>query len=463
MSAGLMHLVAHTPTELTPQFELPNTVANTLATLNINDANLLPRNGDLFKPEYLIIDLTSENRHQEAHDIIKNCSFILEGNGNEIIAIPFSIMHLHTPAQITPSRLKITINFEYFFGFTEGFIPIIQVPYTTIRPKIKHNLTGTINQNIRLIGKFTFLDNQPRRLLALTTTSILSRNFHKINIISNTASKQFNIYGCGYLQGILMKLNTENSGIDNIASISFTINGHIYHSFTRELVELYCERIENNLLYIPMNLNTTMSSPMNTNGLSLGRIDEFKMTITTNLDMGFDIDLNFMMIGNVKIMSGMIGNQIITDASLERLPHIIAPRPEPVNNVPVQQMQRLQWTIMPINFDIPAEHQCPITYEPINLTNDGIYKCDQCANLFSIVAFVHWMREGGRNCPMCRFSTINTTYYTENGEPIENVGGIPVSSIVPAIQLPEDGIDAEEGNMRRSRPNRILERIRRFF
>jgi len=107
-----------------------------------------------------------------------------------------------------------------------------------------------------------------------------------------------------------------------------------------------------------------------------------------------------------------------------------------------------QWQVQPLDFDIPADTICPITYEPIDAVNDGVYKCITCHNLIGFNAFCTWLatNANGGCCPLCRSRDIGDTYY-------KRMDTIPKNN--PDIRSHINSI----GRKRLS----ILEYARRFF
>ena len=99
------------------------------------------------------------------------------------------------------------------------------------------------------------------------------------------------------------------------------------------------------------------------------------------------------------------------------------------------------WTVCKINFDIPNNSICPITYEIIDIMQ-GICKCNQCNNIFGYNAFNRWITEQARNCPICRNTNIENKYYTVSGEHIgigtSNSNVIaPIRIVEPITSLPQ--------------------------
>jgi len=96
------------------------------------------------------------------------------------------------------------------------------------------------------------------------------------------------------------------------------------------------------------------------------------------------------------------------------------------------------WTVCKINFDIPNNSICPITYEIIDIMQ-GICKCNQCNNIFGYNAFNRWITEQARNCPLCRNTNIENKYYTVSGEHI-GIGisiGTSNSNVIAPIRILE--------------------------
>ena len=451
MPGGLIHLVAidrGSPMTIATASNVGSVYANDSIILNLDSMfNNLPRTTDVMLPEYILVDMNTQPAGHNVEYIIKNYRLVFNIGGQSKY-IPLQILDYLEKASLTPrNKLKIPINFNYFFNNNDGF-PLVAIQYHTISVNIEHMTTGGRLNNASIICKGKYLDIEERRNIARHPFQFRAREINALHLESTTLEKTFNIYGGGLIGGIILRINNLDTSIENITGIEFFLNGHNRHNFNGDLIDTQCQRLATNAIYIPMNLDGDLRSDINSNALNLSRIDDFQIKITTNLNSGFNITAYAIQPNLYRIMDGMIGTVFLYNLSLTtpepidrrgavgRMPAVATPMP------PSQQQPAvIQWIVGKIDFPISEDINCPIMYEPIDISQ-GVCKCNRCNNIFGYNAFKIWITEQSRSCPICRNTNIENKYYTVSGEPIttdvNNNLIVPMSVPVPAVVFDRD-------------------------
>jgi len=430
-SGGLMHLM--TIDNASPIIESADTRASTIQTFNIkhiefsNNQALLPRTHDITIPKFLLINIPvhlTEPHQKEAYinNLIDNWSFNLEIGGDNILSIPFLVMNALEPYSITPNnKVKLMIPFEKVFSFVDG-VPIVSLPYHDVKIELKTNPANPHFQDIqcKVLCISKYLDNSERIILLRNPQESHIKEIHSLNLDSQTANKRFDIYGGGLLNGIILQLTTPNTNLQNIRKVSILLNGIARLEWDADVLDLMAQRLSHTAFYINPNMNgVRLLSPIDTNTLNLSRIDNFAINIETNLETGFNIAAHFIVNNKVKIRNGMMGKQNRIDYSTQETIHH---PPLPPNRVAIASINTqpnapnpINWIMQPLDFEVPRDTMCPILYEPINLVDDGVYKCIRCNNLIGFNAFKRWIDASPtRGCPLCRTRDIMHIYYKKS-------------------------------------------------
>lgn len=434
MSGGLIHLVAidrGSPMTMITS-NVGSVYSNDSIILNLDSiVNNLPRNTDLMLPEYILVDMNMQPAGHNAEYIIQNYRLVFNMGGQDKY-LPLQILDYLEKASLTPrNKLKIPINFNYFFNINDG-IPLVAIQYHNISVNIEPMTTGGILNNASIICKGKYLDVEERRNIVRNGLEFRCREINTLHLESTTLEKTFNIYGGGLIGGIILRINNLDTSIENITGIEFFLNGQSRHNFNGDLIDTQCQRLATNAIYIPMNLDGDLRSEINSNALNLSRIDDFQIKITTNLNSGFNITAYAIQPNLYRIMNGMIGIVFSYNLSLTahepidrrgavgRMPAVATPMaPQMAPQMPPSQQQPavIQWIVGKIDFPISEDINCPIMYEPIDISQ-GVCKCNRCNNIFGYNAFKIWITEQSRSCPVCRNTNIENKYYTVSGEPI---------------------------------------------
>jgi len=426
MSGGLIHLVS-----LEPRSPLTRDTATNVGSVYANEAmiidldsmvNRISRHADCILPEFLMVDMNAQPIENTVEYIIKNYNLIITMGGAET-KIPFQMMdYLEKSTMTNRNKLKIPINFNYFFVNNDG-LPVISLNFHEVIVYVEHSTNGSRLNNVKLICKNKYFDGTEREALRINNHQIKSRDITTLQIESTTPENIFNIYGRGLLGGIVLRINNPDTTIENIQCIDFRVNGHTRHEFDMDLIDTYCQRLSENAIYIPMNLDGDLRSDINSNAFNLSRFDDFKIAIRTNLHTGFNITAYTIQPNVYNVMSGMIGKLFTFDLSLReplRTDRTGAigriPASSPISSLGIIPIST-QWIVGKIEFPILPDVMCPIMYELIDISK-GVCKCNQCNNIFGYDAFKQWIFTN-RICPLCRNNNIENKYYSITGEPIE--------------------------------------------
>ena len=440
MSGALMQLVTFDPNstlyryDTAPTPTLQETNTNTYA-YNVSIDILpphelsLPRRSDLVLPDYLLVDLNIQPPENTRENIISNYELIISIGWQEQ-KYPLQILEYLEPSSIISRNiLKIPINYEFFFNNNNRGLPIICLAYHQVRIAVRHIVSHIPINGARIISKELYIGTDERRTLASNSHEYKCREVYTTNLQSTTAHKRFNIDNSGLINGYILQMN-QNANIENIENIEIFINENSRQLYTSEIINIYCQRLAPNAIYIPINMDTNLRSNLNAGSLNLDRIDRVAIQITTNLANGFNARLYKILPNILRIMSGMGGYAFTYDLNIPVVRETVPRETAPLNRT----QQPANWQVSIIDFEIPLGITCPITFDEINIAY-GVCKCSQCNNIFGYSAFRQWI-ETSRNCPVCRNRNIENKYYTINGEPPQP---IPHPAVIP-IQLNQNTV-----------------------
>lgn len=399
MSRGLVHLIT-TDDIVKRSYEYSVENINNIRTT-------LLRNADTISPDYILIDLT--NQTQTVNDIINNYTIKFFALEDSFIKIPLKFLsYITTFTTTSQKKLKIPINFNYFFRYTGDLsehngMPMIALQSSEIKYLIENNNNNEHNIISQIFFKYTYLDSNERRILAQYPIDINSRHIQTCKIKSDVAEIKYQINGTTKLQGFVLQMDSPGSNIENIKNIKFLVGDTdlTRHDLNSDFIDIACQKLSSNAIYLSLNFDGTLETQPFTNNLSLRIAGTTKIIITTNLDDGFEATIFFLESKKITVESGFI--------LLDQAQSIFF----------TEMLKTLSdWKVKKINFDVPNDYLCPITFDNINLSSGGIYKCSCCNNMISILEFYKWINGESKTCPMCRTDAISSVYYTLSGEHI---------------------------------------------
>ena len=254
---------------------LPYSYDVDILELNQN-RNLIMHSSDIILPEFLLINMNVQPAENTLDYILDNYSLIFTfGNNNK--PIPLRFLDYLQKSQITSRNiLKIAINFKYFFNYNDG-MPMFCIPYNDAHCGIKNNDNNRILEGASLVSKKKYISKPERFSLVELShhggtgiNGIKSRELNTIDIESTTnILENVSLTGQGYTNGFILQI-TKNKRleqveniqptINNIENICYKTNNIERHNFNANLIDLYCQKLSDNAIYFPLNLDTDLLS-----------------------------------------------------------------------------------------------------------------------------------------------------------------------------------------------------------
>ncbi len=423
MSAALMQLVAFDHNGVYNALHNNNNgnqvrpYVNNIEIINIlpTQRNILSSNSDIIVPEYILIDLNNQPPEITREYIIQNYYFTVSIDNDEK-HYPLQIMEYLEPSSIIAGNtLKININYNFFVNYNRG-LPMVSLAFSRIEIGIKHNTTNTPLDNVKLLIKSIYVDNEERsRIMRIGLNyNHKVRQTHTLQINSQSANTAFQINGCsGLLNGFILRLNNPNNTIENIENVEIFFNGYSRQLYTREIINIYCHQLAPNAIYIPIDMNSNFRSDNYSASVNLTAIQRFGIKIGTNLEQGFNASL-YLITPNILSITSGVGRYMFADG-LMAISYGLEPIPIVLNRTSATVDTIFpEWQVGMISFEIPNNTTCPIMFDEIDIAR-GVCKCVQCNNIFGYSAYRQWI-ETSRHCPVCRNRNIEYKYYTLNGE-----------------------------------------------
>ena len=304
-----------------------------------------------------------------------------------------------------------------------------------------------------------FLDTEPRRTLAESSSQIITKNYQIASTIVDSSETSFNINQDGICSAAYIHITNEdgteipNQIIDRLKVLlngtdRFDISG--FQSRHQMPTLLSHPTLDNNksqnLYYISYNSATYIQpletptteqqaqAQQNENGLNFSRIDSYKFNFRYNNTIPLPPRVKISVIHRNQnvfmVQSGMGGYRfahneprIMTDSGLaeerERMLREQAERAEFLRNnpdlQPVFTPRHTPISTTPRNISfipcdtliniLPDDNSCIITMEPIEQSSD-VVQCRQCRKICMMEAMNEWFKTS-KTCPHCRASHNN--------------------------------------------------------
>jgi hypothetical protein len=374
-----------------------------------NNTLRMERNVDTKSPEYLEIELSEGLDQVNFKTICHKICFEMTIGGQIILNIPLRFMMNLKEYEICDNKFYITIPFEMFCDD----IRLIALPYhdTVFR------LTNTENnfRSCKLISKGVFYDNNLRIPMSrdhehiiqcLESTEILCSNENQFS--------QFN-YNMNF-KGLHKGFFIESENVDQINEISLSLNGAQRLLYNRFLVRTKCIKINQHLLYLPLNYDKSYTDRSNTGfegALNLSRIDVSKLNIKLDCPQS-KICIYGLGSTILRYMSGMAG---LSSYSYNML-HEHKEYTESGIYYQVAPLPTIHIERPPIYRPITNNNKltCSITQCEIDI-NDRYMSCVQCSNNYMEESIKNWFihRPSTKNCPTCRTNWTDFNVYI-NGQ-----------------------------------------------
>lgn len=328
----------------------------------------IPRNADLFYPQYLFSDHPIEYLQLIiGNNIIFNfpvdfcnklCNFNCNGiniPGAHIYKIPWDIL-----------------KFER--------IPLIGLQF--------HSVTFKIISNFNCTGKLYlcnyYLDNEGRRQLAVenTTQNLLIKQFQEQPMeLSANSEQPKRLTFMGRIKGIFLdKIN-----MDSINSFQLYLNGHLRLNYDQLMLSFFPQKISNDCYYIPFDNYHYFDNNWNTS-INFDRIEPVTLKIKSNINQ--NIIVRAMNHNLLQIRSGM------------SFLH---------NRYDFCKIKNILEVMVPVPKLLEGDSFCPISY--VNISEHKHYmKCHQCHKNYISDVILKWL-EIKKNCPNCRTIWKNMQIY----------------------------------------------------
>ena len=407
----------------------------------INNELIMQRNCDTKSPEYLEIELSEGLDQVNFKNICHKICFEMSIGGQKILSIPLRFMMNLKEYEICDNKFYITIPFQMFCDDIR--LVVLQFHDTVFK------LTNTENnfRSCKLISKGVFYDSSTRQSMVtsshehiiqcLASTEILCSNLN-----TNTNQFNYNINFDSLHKGFFI----ESENVDQINEISLSLNGNPRFLYNRFLVRTKCIKINQHLLYLPLNYDKSYTDRTNTGfegALNLSRID------SNNLNIKLDCPQSKLCIYGLgstmlRYMSGMAG---LSQSSYNILHeykeynesgiyHLITPLPTILNTttglalplVAIRMTPGIIPGIIPVITPIyrPITNNdkitCSITQCDFDI-NDRYMTCVQCSNNYMEESIKNWFvhRPHIKSCPMCRTNWSDFNVYINGHNEEENV------------------------------------------
>jgi len=404
-----------------PSYNIPRNLAIEYFTEDfVNDSLIMQRSCDTKSPEYLEIELNPNIDRNNFKNICHKVCLEMEIGGQRILNIPLRFMMYLKNYEICDNKFYISIPFQMFCDD----IKLICLQFHEVRFK----LTNTENNftSCKLISKGIYYDNPIRREMA--------ENHHE-HIIQQLASTEINclnprnefIYNMPF-DGIHKGFFIECENVDEINEIKLNLNIHLRTFYNRFLVRTKCIKINQHLLYFPLNYDKSYTDRTREGfegSLNLSRIDVSKLSIKLD-NLQSKICIYGLGSNILRYMSGMAGIAYGSSGS-----HDYEEYNEAGNYY--TRLGQYNWVNLPtdvsgnnivnIIYKLITNNEkltCCITHEDISV-NARYMSCSHCSNNFDEASIKSWFRQRPHNkkCPMCRENWSDFNVYI-NGEELES-------------------------------------------
>ena len=352
-------------------------------TFNNNNTLIIHRESDLFLPQYIIFNQTDNIQR------LKSVKFRI--GGELILDIDINFLKKILPDCVTEYNNTIVYNIgfnrfyqqPYSFNFdTDGFI-MIALQYQNIECIIE-----TIDEinvtSIELYGINKFLNTPNRRSAAtqLRRDNILQLQSYKINNVTTNSiifAPPFILSTTGFF--------IEMPVIDNLSEIKININNMTYIHLNIIQIKLYCIRITDDLIYIPINSKIDMWDASSGCILNMSRLDSLEFVIHA-------IDN----INTIKVYT-LTKNELLYNNGIATLVYESNNHHIEIDNL----FERI------INRKYLSDEVCQISYLPIY--KKILYlKCSTCQKCFIKRHILLWL-DRNNSCPNCRSAWADYTNY----------------------------------------------------
>ena len=205
----------------------------------------LPRHCDIIELEYLELNFVNNDSNI---DMINSIKLTMKINELIILSIPLSFLtSLTKPIKCGNSTYYIDLNFDMFFG---KIIKLIKIQYSNINFSIHLDAINLFVINFGLVCNLTFLDNCKRKQLTtqFEEHTIQQIQMFNLNLVTSQNKFKFNVPFNGLIKGFFIE-----APLQYLLNVKLLFNTEIRYDYNKFLILQKCQKINENLLYIPFN------------------------------------------------------------------------------------------------------------------------------------------------------------------------------------------------------------------
>jgi len=201
-------------------------------------------------------------------------------------------------------------------------------------------------------------------------------------------NKEENIINLNNLYGLTNGFFFMLDNIENIKNIELKINGNSRFSYNKIELELFCKKIANNLIYIPLTSFNYDCDNYNS-AINLSKISDVKFIISSESEQnGYIIYLTPNLLA---YNGGFIGLRYFYDSGF-------------ILNKIIQEINKI----------LEGDKCCPIEHLEIE-QGEKYMKCTTCKKNFKEESIKKWLEmKIPSNCPHCRVIWQNNTVYVNS-------------------------------------------------
>ena len=355
--------------------------------------NEIQRLGDLVKPRYIQFNLNNDVSVKDFIETNKDKVLELIIGGQTLSANTIGLLSkLNEPVKINNSIL-LKIPFELF----ATNINLLAIQFFTVKYEL--NINDVNINRIELISDYTYLDNPERADMANNPREEFIQTIDSHYITRPNPSTEMNI-----------RLNFNNiskgylieGDINNLEYINMKINGHNRLQYDKIYFQLFCHRINENLLYIPLNTDYKLEDKTPDSfigGINQSRIDNLIMKLTFSNNQT-KIGIHSVTANKLRYANGLMGTQFAPNQIVFDDGNFVPPPVAGFNFLLPGPITPITWKYLYKLINLTKNDECPIVYD--KFTNGCKYStCMQCTYNFSEEGILDWFKIS-RKCPMCK-------------------------------------------------------------
>jgi len=403
-----------------------------------NILNLSNENENVTKvtPECLIFTILPDNPSIGLlKSSICNMTIVFKIDSSDVLKIPLQLLwNLKTP-EIIGNKLYLSLPFDIFFGDINTYqLNQNNITFTLLSSNdIEDNLISNYNLLCKIFVTHTSITRYYRDLsdniIQQISSVNVSVNLNEPSETSNEFRIRTNTFH-GFIKGFFI----ETERVDDLCEIQFFLNNFIRVNFDRYLIKEKCVKINENIIYIPFNVECDYRSKSfisYVGSLNIERIDY------SFLNLKFLSQKQSVRIYALNINVYNNRNNIFTLSNLFSTSHHFVEDFHHHSLMPIDELiESILYSNINININnlyntnnivnIPVvdlsnnlpyvsqvlhrvindleRNNCPITHSPIQ-ANERYMFCSQCQNCYNEFAIIQWFQVlcyRSKTCPSCR-------------------------------------------------------------